>query len=97
MAKLDLPKSYNLESPDATRTHHIHMFQSGNTELQRHLDFRDYMIVHREDAEAYAQLKQELAKRFPIDNEGYCEGKDGMIKEMDSKAKAWRENQAAAQ
>ncbi len=66
-------------------------------ELQRHLDFRDYLTVHPEDAEAYARLRMELARKFPTDIEGYCAGKDGMIKEIDAKAKAWRENQAAAQ
>ncbi len=28
------------------RTHHLHIFESGNTELTRHLAFRDYMIAH---------------------------------------------------
>lgn len=84
-------RRFFIKGGDASRTHHIHMFQSGNTELQRHLDFRDYMIVHPEDAEAYARLKEELARKFPTDIEGYCAGKDGMIEEIDGKAKTCRD------
>ena len=48
------------------------------------------MIAHPDDAEAYGQLKEELARKFPTDIEGYMAGKDGLIKEMDRKAKAWK-------
>jgi GrpB-like predicted nucleotidyltransferase (UPF0157 family) len=48
------------------------------------------MIAHPEEAQVYSRLKEELAQRFPHDIEGYMAGKDGLIKEMDRKAKAWR-------
>ncbi len=71
------------------RTHHIHAYKTGNPELERHLAFRDYMISHPEDAEAYGRLKEELARRFSTDIEGYMDGKDAFIKEMERRALAW--------
>ena len=71
------------------RTHHVHIFQTGNTEIERHLNFRDYMISHPEEAKYYGALKKELATKFRHDNEGYCNGKDTFIKDIDKKAEEW--------
>jgi len=71
------------------RTHHIHIFQIGSHEIKRHLEFRDYMIAHPEDAKRYGELKKELAKSFRYDIEGYCDGKDSFIKGMEKKAEEW--------
>jgi GrpB-like predicted nucleotidyltransferase (UPF0157 family) len=43
-----------------------------------------------EDVQAYSRLKEELARQFPADIEGYMAGKDEFIKEMDRKAQAWK-------
>ncbi|GAA0713104.1 GrpB family protein [Paraclostridium ghonii] len=71
------------------RTHHIHVFESGNSEIKRHINFRDYMIQHPEEAKQYAELKKELAKTFRYDIEGYCNGKDAFVKGIDKKAYEW--------
>jgi len=71
------------------RTHHIHVFETGNSEIKRHTNFRDYMIEHPEDAKQYGELKKELATKFKYDNEGYCNGKDTFIKKIDKKAYEW--------
>jgi GrpB-like predicted nucleotidyltransferase (UPF0157 family) len=73
------------------RSHHIHMYQTGHPDIARHLDFRDYLIAHLEDAQAYSRLKEDLARRYPTDAASYVAGKDGLVKELDRKAKAWRE------
>ncbi|ALS02821.1 hypothetical protein ATZ33_15990 [Enterococcus silesiacus] len=71
------------------RSHHLHVFQEGNTEIKRHLVFRDFMNHHPEQTEAYSQLKINLAEKFPYDIESYVAGKDAFIKEIDQKAKIW--------
>jgi len=71
------------------RTHHIHIFQTGSPEIKRHLEFRDYMIAHPEDAKRYGKFKKELAKSFRYDIEGYCDGKNSFIKDMEKKAEEW--------
>jgi GrpB-like predicted nucleotidyltransferase (UPF0157 family) len=83
-------RRYFVKGDSSARTHHVHMYQSGNPEVESHLNFRDYMIAHPEEAQAYSCLKEELARRFPEDIKSYVEGKDGFIKEIDIKAKAWR-------
>jgi GrpB-like predicted nucleotidyltransferase (UPF0157 family) len=76
-------KSYDI------RTHHVHAFQTGDIGLERHLAFRDYMIAHPEDAREYAQLKLNLSRVFRWDIEGYCDGKDSFVAEMEEKALHW--------
>ncbi len=85
-------RRFFIKGDDSTRTHHVHIFQTGDPEVERHLDFRDYMIAHPQEAQAYNRLKEELVEKFPEDIESYMEGKDGFIKEIDRRAKAWRES-----
>jgi GrpB-like predicted nucleotidyltransferase (UPF0157 family) len=82
-------RRYFVKQNGGTRTHHLHVFQTGDKQIARHLVFRDYMMEHCEEMEAYATLKQELAKRFTYDIEKYIEGKDAFIKEIDRKAEEW--------
>ncbi|WP_285769065.1 GrpB family protein [Peribacillus sp. SI8-4] len=71
------------------RSHHIHMFQYGHEEIARHLAFRDYMLAHPQEAEAYSQLKRRLAAEFPEDIKEYVNGKNEFIKMIDEKARRW--------
>ncbi len=83
-------RRYFAKDTDGRRTHHIHAYTTGNPELERHLAFRDFMISHPENARAYGKLKEGLAKEFPKDIEGYMDGKDAFIKEMEREALSWR-------
>ncbi|HEY9736726.1 MAG TPA: GrpB family protein [Trichocoleus sp.] len=76
------------------RTHHVHVFETASSEVERHLAFRDYMIAHPEAAQQYSELKQALMRKLhSTDIEGYIDGKDGFIKEMEQRAMAWRQEQ----
>ncbi|MBP9722723.1 MAG: GNAT family N-acetyltransferase [Gammaproteobacteria bacterium] len=68
------------------RTHNVHVFEQGNTEIDRHLGFRNWMRSHSYDREKYAELKQDLANRFPNDMMSYGLGKDQFIADVDHKA-----------
>lgn len=61
------------------RTHHIHFFELGNPEIERHLAFRDYLRSHSDVAKKYGDLKEELSKRFPYDIESYIKGKEQLV------------------
>lgn len=61
------------------RLFHIHMSEITSTEWQNHILFRDFLCRHPEDAREYAQLKQQLALRYPHDREAYLEGKAAFI------------------
>lgn len=72
------------------RTHHIHMFQVDNLlAIERHLAVRDYLRLNKEIANEYGELKAKLAKQFPLDNEGYCDGKDDFVQNLEQRALAW--------
>ncbi len=69
------------------RTHHVHIFEFGSKQIERHLAFRDYMIAHPEEAQQYSQLKRELAKKYPTNIQKYMDGKDSFVKAIDKKAR----------
>jgi GrpB-like predicted nucleotidyltransferase (UPF0157 family)/GNAT superfamily N-acetyltransferase len=67
------------------RTHNVHIYEEGDPEIDRYLKFRDWMRSHKEDAQAYANLKMELAAKFPQDILQYCNGKDSFVASIDAK------------
>jgi GrpB-like predicted nucleotidyltransferase (UPF0157 family) len=75
---------------DEHRTHNVHIFQAGNEQVARHLDFRDYLRTHPAVAQQYAELKAVLARRFPDDIAAYNLGKEAFIKETERVAREWR-------
>ena len=83
-------RRYFVKGGDEHRTHHVHTRALDNPEVQRHLDLRDYLIAHAEEARQYADLKVALARQFPHDIDSYVAGKDGFIKELLQKAQKWR-------
>lgn len=77
-------------NPAGIRTHHIHLFETGSDQIERHLAFRDYMRTHPEEAQAYSNLKRKLATAHPTDIEAYVNGKQNFIQAIDQKAALWR-------
>lgn len=77
------------------RTHNVHIYQENDPEISRYLKFRDWMRSHPTDAEAYGQLKQELAATSQ-DILQYCNGKDSFVANIDVKDgyEGWRMVQA---
>lgn len=72
------------------RTHHIHIFEeSRKEEINRHLAVRDYLRTHPYICGEYAELKKRLAKEYPNDIDGYCDGKDFFVKQMEKDALKW--------
>ncbi len=68
------------------RTHHIHTFEVGSPQIERHLAFRDYLRSHPEAARQYSELKQQLAQQYPTDIQNYMDGKADFIAEIDNQA-----------
>ena len=85
---------FRKDDREGVRTHNIHAFAAGSAEVERHLAFRDYMIAHPVDAQRYSELKRKLAEEHPQSLDGYMDGKDDFIKEMDQRAARWRTSQA---
>ncbi|MHA2009456.1 MAG: GrpB family protein [Promethearchaeota archaeon] len=89
--ELGIPKRrYFSKRSEEHRSFHVHIFGKENPEIKRHLNFRDFMIAHPNDAQAYSHLKTDLARKYPEDIDAYCDGKDEFIKNIDERAKKWR-------
>ncbi len=87
MGEFGIPGRRYLRKGGEKRTHQIHVFaQTDIYNIKRHLAFRDYLRTHSDVREAYAKLKRELAKKYPYDIDGYCDGKDDFVKEIEEKA-----------
>ena len=71
------------------RTHHIHFYARGNSEVERHLAFRNYLRSHPDAVKDYGNLKKELSQHFPDDIEAYINGKERFVSEIQIKAMAW--------
>jgi GrpB-like predicted nucleotidyltransferase (UPF0157 family) len=97
MGEFGIPgrRFFRKETWEGIRTHNIHAFEAGSAQVERHLAFRDYMIAHPVDAQRYSELKRKLAEEHPQSMDGYMDGKDGFIKEMDWRAVQWRTSQTS--
>lgn len=87
--KYGLPGREYFEKGYPIHTHHLHVFEEGDREIDRHLPFRDYLNAHPEEAKAYSDLKESLAAKYRTDPESYTEAKSDFISEIDRKAKNW--------
>lgn len=72
-------------------SYHLHIRERGDPQIKRHVHFRDYLIHHPKDADAYTALKTKLAAKHAHDIYSYVFGKDKLVQEIDRKAKLWHE------
>ncbi|MBP7690924.1 MAG: GrpB family protein [Anaerolineales bacterium] len=78
-----------LADAEETHTHHVHFYPAEHPEVHRHLAVRDFLRAHPAEAEAYGRLKTSLAARFPWDIDGYVDGKDAYMKDLERRAMVW--------
>lgn len=75
------------------RTHQVHIFQeTDRANIERHLAVRDFLRAHGEIARQYGALKETLARQYPYDIEGYCDGKEAFVKDLERQALRWKQN-----
>ena len=77
------------------RSHHLHVFQQGHPDIERHTVFRDYLRANPDAARDYEQLKETLARRFPKQSGDYTAAKSDFILSMDEVARYWLERKRA--
>lgn len=87
MGEYGIPFRQYFQKGESIRTHHVHIYEKDNPEIERHIKFRDWMRNNPRDAEEYNTLKKSLAKKFPNDIFSYCAGKEVFIKEIERKTK----------
>ncbi len=72
------------------RTHHVHIYQIGNENIDKHLSFKNYLLNHPEEAKKYGDLKIELANKFKDHTHQYQKGKEAYVNELVEKSLRWR-------
>ena len=74
-----------------SKAYNIHIFEQANPEIERHLKFRDWLRDSPKDRNAYAELKQNLAQKFPKDIMSYCLGKEEFITNIITNKIGWND------
>ena len=64
------------------RAYHLHLAVRDGTFWHDHLAFRDALRADPALRDAYAALKHELARRFPLDREAYTDGKTRFVRDV---------------
>ena len=63
-------------------THHLYVCPRYSRELHRHITFRDYLRSNPDAVMQYAAAKEEAARLFPDDIEGYIAHKTPCIEQL---------------
>ena len=62
--------------------HHLYVCPQDSAELHRHITFRNYLRSHPQAVEKYGAVKEEAARLFPNDIDGYMQHKGPCIEEL---------------
>ncbi|MFB7138239.1 GrpB family protein [Gottfriedia sp. NPDC056225] len=91
LGEFGLPGRRYFRKGGENRTHQMHMYQIDNEkEIERHLAVPAYLREHEDEMKEYGELKAQLAEKFPTDINGYMDGKDAFVKEVERRAIEWR-------
>ena len=70
---------FGYDGKEHLRKHHLYVCAKDAAELRRHLMFRDYLRSHPEELREYSCVKEEGAKKYPFDIDGYIAYKSPYI------------------
>lgn len=72
------------------RTHHLHVYEVGSAQIERHLMLRDYLRAHPARANAYAGFKQAIVAGAVGQGLSYAAAKVDFVEGLNVEARAWR-------
>lgn len=72
--------------------YHLHLYERGDPQINRHVYFKDFLIAHPAEKQQYEALKFELKKKHEHIQD-YVQGKSKLVQTIDSKAKIWATSQ----
>lgn len=70
---------------------HVHCYEQGDVQIDRHLNFRDYLRRHPAEAAAYSSLKWRLASAHGRDKASFQAGKAEFIARVEELARDQRQ------
>lgn len=72
---------------DGRRSHQVHLVERSDTEWwDRHVRFRDWLRLHDDDRERYAELKQSLAAEHRNARRAYTDAKSDFIRAIEARS-----------
>ena len=75
-------EAFGYTGKEHLQNHHLYVCTKDSPELKRHLAFRDYLRSHEEAVKEYSRIKEEGAKLYPKDIDGYISYKTGWIEKI---------------
>lgn len=75
-------EAFGYEGKEHLMRHHLYVCEENSPELKRHLAFRDWLRTHPEAVSEYSRVKEEGARLFPDDIDGYIAHKSPFIERI---------------
>lgn len=75
-------EAFKYDGKEHLKKHHLYVCPQDSLELKRHIAFRDYLRAHPDAILEYSLIKEEGAKRYPDDIEGYIAYKAPFIEKI---------------
>ena len=75
-------EAFDYSGKEHLQRHHLYVCPEDSPELRRHIAFRDYLRSHPEGVEEYSRVKEEGARLYPDDIEGYIAHKAPFIEKV---------------
>ena len=72
-------EAFNYEGKEHLQKHHLYVCVKDSAELKRHLAVRDYLRSHKNAVKEYSMIKEEAARLYPYDIDGYIKHKSSWI------------------
>jgi GrpB-like predicted nucleotidyltransferase (UPF0157 family) len=82
-------RRYCVLERDGKRVFHVHFYADGDANIARQLAFRDYLLAHRNEAQAYETIKREAADAHPDNSMAYNDHKSGWLRACQQRAMIW--------
>ena len=75
------------ENRNKFMAHHLYVCPENSDELKKHIAFRDYLRLHKDDMKKYSEIKLKGANIYPDNIEGYMAYKSSFIDNLYKKIK----------
>ncbi|MCL2050922.1 MAG: GrpB family protein [Lachnospiraceae bacterium] len=75
-------QAFKYENKKHLMKHHLYICPEYSEELKRHIAFRDYLRLHKDERDWYGETKMLAAKRYPQSIENYMLAKNDCVAEI---------------
>lgn len=83
----------HLSGDSSKHTHHVHIYQKGQPNIDDELMFRDYLRINKEAVSKYERVKKRAAVEYHDSPDDYTEAKTQCVLKIMQEAKAFYSNQ----